>query len=229
MAKKSDKNGSLDRRLAKSVGHPIRIEAMRILNERTASPSELAKALGEGVSHVSYHIQELTKYGCVELVRTEPRRGAVEHFYRVARPNGKTYWHIDDEEASEMSHWDRAELSASALQTAVGEAMAAMRTGSFDARADSHMSCMPMELDEEGWQEMTALLTETLEKALAISAGAAERLGQGDREGIAAMVSMMAFERSESPPVEPSSRNGSSDDPPPSSNGTPGSNGSHPG
>lgn len=31
----------------------------------------------------SYHVRELLKAGLVELVRTEPRRGAVAHFYSV--------------------------------------------------------------------------------------------------------------------------------------------------
>ena len=221
MAKKSDSNGGLDRRLAKSVGHPIRIEAMRVLNERTASPSELAKALGEGVSHVSYHIQELSKYGCVELVKTEPRRGAVEHFYRVARPQGKTEWYIDDDEARRLTPWDRAELSASALQTVIGEAIGALRSGSLDTRADSHMSWVPMDLDPEGWHEVTAVLAETLGKIQEIKARSVERLSDSGEEGFTAMVSMMAFERSESPAPELTDQNGSSE-------ASPNGNGSRP-
>jgi DNA-binding transcriptional ArsR family regulator len=203
MAQESNENGSLDRRLAKSVGHPIRIEAMRILNERTASPSELAKALGEGVSQVSYHIQELNKYGCVELVKTESRRGTVEHFYRVARPGGRERWYLDDEESRRLSRRDRAELSAFTLQPVIGEALAALRSGNFDSRSDNHLSWTAMDLDPEGWDEVTALLAETVRRAQEIGARSEERLSASGAEGISAMVAMMGFERSERPVPDP--------------------------
>jgi hypothetical protein len=32
---------------------------------------------------VSYHVRELARKGMVELVRTEPRRGALAHYYRL--------------------------------------------------------------------------------------------------------------------------------------------------
>ena len=33
---------------------------------------------------VAYHVRVLKKLGCIELVETLPRRGAVEHVYRAA-------------------------------------------------------------------------------------------------------------------------------------------------
>lgn len=202
MAKKRSDEPGLDTRLAKSVGHPVRIEVLRILNERTASPSELAKALGQGLSHVSYHVQELSKYGCVELVRTEPRRGAVEHFYRSTRLRGRESWLIDGEETRELSRRDRAKLSAAALQMAIGEALGALRSGSLDARPDAHTSCASMDLDEDGWREITALLAETRRRAQEIEARSAERVREGDLESVSTLVSLMAFERSDEPAVE---------------------------
>lgn len=202
MAKNRNDEPGLDTRLAKSIGHPIRIEAMRILNERTASPSQLAKALGQGISHVSYHVQELSRYGCVELVGTEPRRGAVEHFYRATRQGGEASWLVDDDEARELTQEDRAELSAATLQTVIGEALGALRSGSFDARADSHASWISMDLDEDGWREVTALLAETLTRAQEIEAKSAERVRDKGEESISALISMMAFERSEEPSCE---------------------------
>src|ERR1700686_4607434 len=69
--------------MAKAVGHPLRVQVLTILNERVASPNELAKELDEGLSNVSYHVRVLEECECLERVKTEPRRGAVEHFYRA--------------------------------------------------------------------------------------------------------------------------------------------------
>ena len=60
---------------------------MTLLNERVASPSELADELGEPLGNVSYHMRRLAELECIELVRTTPVRGALEHHYRAtARP-----------------------------------------------------------------------------------------------------------------------------------------------
>jgi DNA-binding transcriptional ArsR family regulator len=188
---KSDK--ALDQRLAKSIGHPIRIDALRILNERVASPSELAKVFGEGVPQVSFHIKELRDYGCIELVDEEPRRGAMEHYYRAVKPPLVT-----DAQARKLSKSTREEISTIMLQTVIAESVGALRSGSFDSRTDRHLSWMPMTLDEEGWGEVTAMLARALEEAEEIKAKSAKRLDDSDEAGVTAIVSMMGFERSKS-------------------------------
>src|SRR4051812_38418058 len=76
--------GPLDERLVKAISHPIRHRVLVALNERVASPNELAQELGESLGRVSYHVRQLVGVGAIELVRTEPRRGAVEHYYRAS-------------------------------------------------------------------------------------------------------------------------------------------------
>jgi DNA-binding transcriptional ArsR family regulator len=78
------KEASLDPRLIKALGHPVRVRALDVLNTRIASPSELAKELGEPLGNVAYHIKILEENGAIELVRTAPVRGALEHFYRAS-------------------------------------------------------------------------------------------------------------------------------------------------
>src|SRR4051794_39296479 len=78
---------SAQARIAKALAHPLRACILQRLGERVASPGELAAELGASLGVVSYHVGMLRDYGCVELVRTEPRRGALMHFYRAsARP-----------------------------------------------------------------------------------------------------------------------------------------------
>jgi DNA-binding transcriptional ArsR family regulator len=74
---------TLDRRLIKALGHPVRVRALEVLNVRVASPSELAKELGEPLGNVAYHVKILEENDAIELVRTAPVRGALEHFYRA--------------------------------------------------------------------------------------------------------------------------------------------------
>src|SRR3954452_12053221 len=79
---------SAEARIAKALAHPLRARILQRLGERVASPVELAAELGAPLGVVSYHVRKLRDYDCVELVRTEPRCGALQHFYRaIAGPN----------------------------------------------------------------------------------------------------------------------------------------------
>src|SRR5690348_18408343 len=74
-------------RIAKALAHPLRARILQRLGERVASPGDLAVELDAPLGVVSYHVRMLRDYDCVELVRTEPRRGALQHLYRAtARP-----------------------------------------------------------------------------------------------------------------------------------------------
>src|SRR3954453_8483231 len=74
-------------RISKEIAHPLRARILQRLGERVASPGDLAIELGAPLGVVSYHVRMLREYECVELMRTEPRRGALQHFYRAtARP-----------------------------------------------------------------------------------------------------------------------------------------------
>ena len=81
--KRKEQGSGVDQRLVKALAHPLRVEILTILNERMASPNELSKELDEGLSQVSYHVKVLKDFECIEMVKTEPRRGAVEHYYRA--------------------------------------------------------------------------------------------------------------------------------------------------
>src|SRR3954464_10346348 len=70
-------------RIAKALAHPLRARILQRLGERVASPGELAAELGAPLGVVSYHVRMLHEYQGVELVRTEPRRGALRHVYRA--------------------------------------------------------------------------------------------------------------------------------------------------
>lgn len=76
----------------RTLAHPIRRSVLAELglvedavdHPPTAgarSPTELARILKEPLGNVSYHVRELVAAELLHLVSTEPRRGAVEHYY----------------------------------------------------------------------------------------------------------------------------------------------------
>src|SRR4051795_10125533 len=114
-------------RIAKALAHPLRAQILKRLGERVASRGELAAELGAPLGVVSYHVRMLREYECVELVRTEPRRGALQHFYRaIARPN------LDEGQWRTLPSSLRGELSGETLQELVSDLGAAADAGQLD-------------------------------------------------------------------------------------------------
>lgn len=187
--KKAAPIDQVDQRLIKALGHPIRTHALSILNERVASPNELAKELDEGLSQVSYHIKVLRDNGYIELVKTEPRRGAVEHYYRAVRRAL-----LPDEAWKILPEQIKQDISVGVLNETFEDVAESLKAGVFNAREDRHLSWTPLVVDGEGWADFTALLAETLDRAFDIQAASVARLSGSDGEKIAATLAVMGFE-----------------------------------
>jgi DNA-binding transcriptional ArsR family regulator len=179
----------IDPRLVKAMGHPVRNDALSILNERVASPNEIAKELGESVGHVSYHIKVLKECDCIELVDTAPRRGAMEHYYRAT---SRAF--LTDDEWTHLPASIKPGMSASLLRTMVNDATEALKSGSLDRRDDRHMSWTPMIVDEQGWEDTARALAEMLERVFEVQAESADRLAKDNAEGVPVTVAMLGFE-----------------------------------
>jgi DNA-binding transcriptional ArsR family regulator len=186
---KSKKQTGVDQRLVKALAHPLRVQILMILNERMASPNELSKELEEGLSQVSYHVKVLKDFECIEMVKTEPRRGAVEHYYRATARAFFT-----DTEYQHLPDSIKPGATAAVMRMMMEDVSSALEGGTFTARDDMHLSWTPGVVDEQGWEESVALVNETLERAIAIHAGSAKRLAKSSEEGIPTTVVLMNFE-----------------------------------
>lgn len=181
---------SVDELVVFVVNHPIRVDALQILNEGEASAAQIARRIGQDMKQVGHHVKVLADYGCIELVRVEQNRGAEEHFYVASlRPC------IGDEEWALLSPESRHEISALMFQAIVAEALAAFRNGTFDSRLNRHVSWQPLKLDEEGWSELMQELKESLERIDDIRVRAEGRLIESGQKGFPAIAAALGFER----------------------------------
>src|SRR6185503_1087403 len=158
-------------RIAKALAHPLRARILQRLGERVASPGDLAIELGAPLGVVSYHVRMLRDYDCVELVRTEPVRGALQHFYRAtARPN------LDEGQWRTLPTTLRGELIGETIEGLVGDLAEAADADRLDDR-DVVLQRTLLELDERAFKKLNKLLAKTLEQALAIAAESSARGG----------------------------------------------------
>jgi DNA-binding transcriptional ArsR family regulator len=179
----------ITQQLAKALAHPLRVRILTSLHKGVSSPNQLSQELGEPLGNVSYHVKTLLEFDCVELVKTEPRRGAVEHFYRATE---RTFF--SDSEWEKIPASARKGICGSVLETIGQDATEALIAGTIDARTDSHISRSPLTLDDQGWSDVTALLAETLSRATEIQEESASRLSDAKGDGITTKLALLHFE-----------------------------------
>src|SRR5215210_6032440 len=172
-------NRQLDERLAKALSHPLRQRILQRLNEGgVKSPNELSQELGDPLGNVSYHVRILRELDCVELVRTEQRRGALEHYYRAtAEP-----WLDDDQWARLPAAFRRKTLGRTLSDILEGASAASRETG-FD-HPEATVTRLELELDEHGWSEVVKLLDDTCEAARRIESESRGRRGERGANGL---------------------------------------------
>jgi DNA-binding transcriptional ArsR family regulator len=176
-------------RIAKALAHPLRARILQRLGERVASPGDLAVELGAPLGVVSYHVRMLRDYDCVELVRTEPRRGALQHFYRAtARPQ------LDDDQWRTLPAGLRRELAGETIQEVVDDLAAAADAGKLDD-PEMTVSRTPLELDERAWKKLNRLLARTLEQALQIASESAARNADAKGSVFGTEMALLHFKR----------------------------------
>lgn len=180
---------SMETTLAAIVAHPTRARAFSILAERTASPVEIAQVIGKDVGHVGYHVRKLLQLELIELVDERPVRGAVEHFYRaIERPL------VSEEEFAALSVQEREVFTRYIMQLLVADVARSMDQSLFAARPNHAILRTPMLVDEQGFQELSELHTELLERTLEVQARSAERMTGSAEDGIPTVSASMVFE-----------------------------------
>ena len=179
----------LTENLAKALAHPLRMRILTALNEGISSPSQLSEQLGEPLGNVSYHIKTLLEFDCIKLVKTEPRRGAIEHFYRATE---RAF--LSDEDWAKLPLSTRKGLSGALLETIGDDLSRAQAAGTLDRRADTLISHTPLALDEQGCADLTAVLAGLLERAGAIGAEAAARLEAEEGDSTSSELVIFHFE-----------------------------------
>jgi DNA-binding transcriptional ArsR family regulator len=176
-----------DPRLAKALAHPLRLEILRRLGDRTASPSELAEEMGAPLTNVSYHVRKLRALGLIKLVRKTPKRGVIEHYYS-AQPRKA----IGDHAWGQTPPIVKSALVGPTIEDISRKLAEAANAGGFD-RSDMHLSASYMKLDLEAWQAVAKALLEAIDKIDRIEEGAKERLKKTPDAEILYTASIMAL------------------------------------
>jgi hypothetical protein len=176
--------------LGKLLRHPLRQHLLFKYAESVTSPSDVADALEEKLNLVSYHTNVLLRAGCLELVRTERRRGAREHFYRAVLTS-----EIHDADWEQLPVRLRRALARLTIDATFREVGDALPRGGMDG-ASAHVSRSFLMLDREGRDALASLLRATIADAFAIERASRDR---GADDEVPFELIVMSFERASRP------------------------------
>jgi DNA-binding transcriptional ArsR family regulator len=183
-----------DPRLVKALAHPLRVSILSALEHRTASPSELADELGVPLPNLSYHIRMLVQLDLLKLVKTRPRRGAIEHYYKASGPVA-----VSDQAWGEVPSLVKSAMVSSSLRSIGKQVDAAAQVGGFDDGA-SVLARTTLKLDEKAYKDLSAKLIELDKYAAKLQAESEKRRKDSDHlDEMDAAVVLMLFKSS---PVE---------------------------
>jgi DNA-binding transcriptional ArsR family regulator len=189
-AQRETASGSIEQNIVKALAHPLRIRILTVLNDRVASPNELRKQLEEGLSQVSYHIKVLRDFEMIEQVKTEPRRGAVEHFYRATSKVFIPSW-----VAKSWPKSARDGVAGTILQEVEVDLSESISAGLFNDRPDHVVTRDPRTLDGKGREDTEEAAAEFFGRYEKIASEADKRLknGEGDGERIQTSAVVLVF------------------------------------
>lgn len=79
-----------------ALSHSVRRDVIECIANGITTPGAIAAAKGHPLGVVAYHVRMLRDYGVIELVRTEPRRGALQHYYGFSEQAVADFAHVRD-------------------------------------------------------------------------------------------------------------------------------------
>ena len=179
-----------DPRYVKAMSHPLRVRILAMLDERKASPNQLAGWLDASLGTVAYHVRTLQQLGLIELVDETRVRGAVEHHYRAkARPN------VTVEGWAAAPPVAKQAALGSSLDVIGEYARVSAAAGGFD-RAEAQLRRALLRLDARGFAQLSKACDKLLEQAEKIEAAAAERIARDPHkaEAFDAGLGLLLFE-----------------------------------
>lgn len=169
----------VDPRLVKALDHILRQHILLAAVAGEVSPNELSKALDQGLSQVSYHVKVLRDDcdGMIEETRTEPRRGAVEHYYRAS---AKTLFPA--KAWRRLKKGLRAAVGAGQASDLFNDLAEALKAGKLQGTHD-HLIRTPLILDAEGERNVKAIAERATKEVEDEQRATAKRMEKANGDG----------------------------------------------
>jgi DNA-binding transcriptional ArsR family regulator len=170
------------------LSDPLRVRILAACSEGEVTVEQFSKRHKISRRKGSNHFRALERAGLLNH-REVQIRGVRLHVYSAAQEPI-----ITDSEFAEMSEEERKKLSETIVRDFMVRCWAAWEAGTLDRRDDSHLTWLPLTLDEQGWNEAADILTRVLEALYEIRAESRIRLRESGETPIPTIFGLAGFE-----------------------------------
>jgi len=167
----------------------LRIRIVAVCHLRNVTPKEIASEERLPPATVQYHFNVLEQEGWIRICRRERVGNVVRNWYTADRLKI-----VRDREFEQMNEQQRFETSEGVLKHYLKICKLALGTGTLDARPDSQLSQILMDLDKKGWTDVQKTLDVCLERVLEHRVEADMRIRDSGEEPIPTVVHLGGFE-----------------------------------
>ncbi len=188
MATEAERRQARENRLV-AMSHPLRSKIFLVLNDRVASPVEIARELGADSSLVSYHAKRLVKLNCAELVKERKVRGATEHFYRATERHL-----VDTDEWDELHPAVAEELVGDFMQAILDDFVASVKAKMIGSDPAFVLTRTPIVTDLKGRDAIQVIHERAELEMLDVQAESVERMLKSGEEGLNFTSALAFFE-----------------------------------
>jgi DNA-binding transcriptional ArsR family regulator len=195
---KPGKDRTIEEAVSYAVAHRVRIEVLCVLNERSYSAQELARAVQQPLSTVTHHVEELLRSGSIEVAETRQVRNITQNFYRAVEIP-----FLSDEDMSALNSGARQEIYGLILQASVAEALASLSAGKISADPRAVLAWRWFNVDAQGRRDIADEQAKSWERVTEIEAESTARRADSGEEPTSIIVTSLGYERSRTSPAPP--------------------------
>jgi len=179
-------------RLAKMLSDPLRLDILYRCNLDDTSPRTFRqRSGGPSLTSLQQTFIELEQFGWIE--RVPPTGGPPpEDFDRLYRSNEALL--VDSTTWAKLPSSVRSSVVQRIFEGLTTRTKEAMKSGTIVARDDSHLTWMPLLLDEQGWEAVIARVDALFEFLMEERVAAEGRLAESGEEPILMTAGLLAFE-----------------------------------
>jgi hypothetical protein len=186
-------------RLAEASADLLRLRILAQCTVGETSPRRFhAEHGGATLPKIQRAFEVLTQYGWLELTRTEGEGGEpdeVERFYV-----GTEFPIFDNETFHELPDTTKALVVGRIVEALHLRSKEALKAGTMVQGREPHLSCIPIVLDEQGWEELISRIDTVFHWLIEEFDAAKERMADSGEDPIPVTIGLLAFESPERPP-----------------------------
>lgn len=199
--KLDDRSRSVEEAVSYAIGHRVRIEILAALHEGPASAKQLSKIVGQPLSNVTHHIEELLVSGSIDIAYTEQVGNITQNFYCMVKLP-----FYSDEDVAAMTRDERQVLASIILQAVMAEALASLWAGKLHSDPRVMLAWNRITLDPQGREDLADEQMRSWERMMEIEAESTNRRAATEEAGTTYVISSLGFERNRSKAPEPLAR-----------------------